>query len=180
MADPSPAAAPTGQEPAEVEGKTPDPGDGAPTEGQEPEERTYSASYVKQLRRENAESRTRLAELEALVKSQEDEKKTELERATERATTAEAKAQAAELRVLRFEIAAEHGLDATAASFLTGTTREEMEHRAEELGKLLKQGTPTGRFDGGARPPAPPEKQSPGEAHNELLLRSMGRLPQSR
>ena len=61
-----------------------------------------------------------------------------------------------------------------AAAFLSGTTREEIELRAEELGSLLGDRRPAAGFDGGARQLAP-EKKSPEQEHNELLLRSMGR-----
>jgi hypothetical protein len=62
-----------------------------------------------------------------------------------------------------------------AAAFLTGTTREEIELRAEELGKLLteKGRPPAGSFDGGARSPVP-EIKSPEEAHQDLLRQALG------
>jgi hypothetical protein len=174
MEEPSPAEPTPGQEPAAGEGQEP-----AGTEGTPPPEgegRTYTESYVKQLRRENASSRSRLAEVEERLQSFEDRDKTELQRLTDAHTAAERKAQAAEERLLRYEVAAERGLGMAAAAFLTGTTREEIELRAEELERLLaEQGRlPTAGFDGGARTPVP-EQKTPEDAHNDLLLRSLGR-----
>ena len=62
-----------------------------------------------------------------------------------------------------------------AATFLTGSSREELELRAEELAKLLAdKGRPVSAgFDGGARQPVP-ETRTPEEAHNDLLLKSLG------
>jgi len=179
MADPSPETAPEGQEPAAPEGQEPAAGAEQQPEGQEPEGgRTYSESYVKQLRRENAGLRNRGTELEESLQEFRDRDKTEMERLTEKAGTSERRAVDAETRLLRYEIAAERGLDLSAAKFLTGSTREEIELRAEELGELLAdKGRPGGAsYDGGARQPVP-ETKTPEEAHNDLLLRSLGHRP---
>ncbi len=177
MADPSPAEQSEGQVPEGREGQAPA-GEEPTSEAQEAPEggRTYTESYVKQLRREAAASRTRLGELEEKLQEYEDRDKTEQQRLAENLTAAERKASAAEERLLRYEIAAERGLGMSAAAFLTGTTREEIELRAEELQRLLdEQGRPApAGFDGGARP-AVPELKSPEEAHQDLLLRSLGR-----
>jgi hypothetical protein len=175
MDEPSPAEQPEGQVPASREGQEPESNDDPqPQEGEHG--RTYSESYVKQLRREAASSRTRLSELEERLQEYEDRDKTEQQRLNDSLTSAERKAHAAEERLLRYEVAAERGLGMAAAAFLSGTTREEIELRAEELERLLaEQGRPaTAGFDGGARPTVP-EQKSPEEAHNELLLRSLGR-----
>ena len=174
MADPSPTDTPEGQKPEVVEGQEPA-GEQAP-EGQEPESRVYSESYVKQLRREASGYRTKLGELEERLTTYEDEKKSESERLAERVTATEQRAHEAETRLLRYEVATEQGLDLQAAAFLTGSTREEIELRAEELAKLLSEkGKPTaGGFDGGARPRAP-DTRTPEEAHNEFLARALGR-----
>jgi DNA repair exonuclease SbcCD ATPase subunit len=175
MADPSPPATPEGQEPAAVEGQEPAEGAGTPPEGQEPEGKNYSQAYVQQLRREAASSRTRQSELEERLQEYEDKDKSELERLSTKTSEAERRATDAESRLLRYEIAAEHGLGMEAAAFLSGSTREEIELRAEELGKLLadKGRPPAGGFDGGARQPVP-EHKTPEEAHNDLLLKSLG------
>src|SRR5262245_36751800 len=174
MADATPAGdVVEGQEPEDVEGQEPG-GEGEP-DAQEGQGRTYTEAYVKQLRREAAGLRTKLVDAEERLQEREDADKSELERATERATAAEQRAADAETRLVRFEVAAEHGLDLDAAKFLTGSTREEIELRAEELGKLLDTAKPTpGGFDGGARKPAP-AKGTPEEEHNRLLLEALGR-----
>jgi hypothetical protein len=178
MADPSPTDVDAPAEPAADEGTKPDQENVDSTAGQEPPEpKTYSEPYVKTLRREASGYRTRLAELEQKLQEFEDRDKSEQEKLVEKTTAAEARAVEAETKLLRYEIAHEHGLDMAAAGFLTGTTREEMEHRAAELVKLLKEkGKQSAGFDGGARQPVP-EKGPPEQEHNEFLLRALGRSP---
>ena len=181
MADPSPNDVADGQEPEGDAGQVPDGEDAQPDPQEGEGGRSYSEAYVKQLRREASSYRTRLAELEERLQEHEDRGKTEQERLTERVTEAERRATDAETKLTRYEVAAASGLDMQAAAFLTGSTREEIELRAEELAKLLadKGRTPPAGFDGGARPPVPDQK-SPEEAHNELLLRSLGRSTERR
>ena len=176
MDEPSPAEPPEGQTPEGREGQEPEQNDDpTPQEGEQG--RTYAESYVKQLRRENASSRTRLSELEEKLQEFEDRDKTELEREKGRADAAETRAAESELRLLRIEVAGERGLPHDAIKFLTGSSREEIELRAEELSTLLadKGRLPTAGFDGGARPTVPEPQKTPEEAHNDLLLRSLGR-----
>jgi tRNA splicing endonuclease len=179
MADPSPTADVDGQEPTDVEGQEPDQENANDPSGQEPPEpKTYSEPYVKTLRREASGYRTRVAELEEKLQEHEDAQKSEHEKLVEKAAAAETRAVEAETRLLRYEVAHEHGLDMAAAGFLTGTTREEIEHRAAELSKLLKERgvKPSAGFDGGARTLVP-EKGPPEQEHNEFLLRALGRSP---
>lgn len=178
MPEAAPAEAAGGQTPADGEGKTPAEGEVTPTEGKPEEGTTYPESYVKQLRREAAANRNKVSELEERLNEIEDRDKSEAEKKSEKLTAAERRAEEAETRLLRVEIARERGLDLDAAAFLTGSTREEIEHRAEELGKLLadKGGKPSTGFDGGARQIVP-ETKKPEEAHNDLLLRSLGMEP---
>jgi hypothetical protein len=184
MADPSPETTAEGQEPQPPQGQAPDQGNEPAPEGsqEEPKEpKTYPESYVRQLRREAAQSRNRLAEFEEKVQEYEERDKTEAQRLSERIETAEKRANDAETKLLRFEIAAERGLDAKAASFLTGTTREELELRAEELETLLgesSKGKPATDFSRGARQPVR-EKGTPEKEHNDLLLRALARQPSS-
>lgn len=187
MADPSPTEPTEDRESEDDTGQMPDTTDqqDAAT-GEEQEEdakkRTYPESYVRQLRREAsgyrtrvAELDTRVAELEGKLQEHEDEGKSEAERLIDKATSAEQRALEAEMRLLRYEIATERGLDMDAARFLTGSTREEVEHRADELVKLLEsRPKQSAGFDGGARLPAPP-KGTPEEEHNDFLLRTLGR-----
>jgi hypothetical protein len=180
MADPSPDDAEVeGQEPEPDEGQEPAQDEDDPGDGQKPEPRTYPEAYVRQLRREAAATRSKLAEVEEKLQEHEDRGKTEQERLGEKLTDAEKRAVDAETRLLRYEVAAERGLDMAAASFLTGTTREELELRAEELEKLLgetSKAKPAASFHGGTRQPVP-EKGPPEKEHNEFLLRTMGRQP---
>ena len=76
-------------------------------EGQEPPER-YDADYVKDLRRSEAASRKKSADLEARIKAQEDEKLGETEKLAKRLAEAEQRAQEAQDRLvtqtLRLEV----------------------------------------------------------------------------
>ena len=181
MADPSPADTDDGAKTATAgEGQEPA-GDEKPA-AEERRGKTYSESYVQQLRREAAETRNKLAEAEEKLQERDDADKTELQKALDRAAKAESERAALETFRDRVEVGAEHGLDAeVSAKFLTGATREEIELRAEELGKLLaeRNAKPTAGFDGGARPRAP-DPTTPEEAHNEFLLRAMGKTPGGR
>jgi thioesterase domain-containing protein len=179
MAEPSPTEPPEGQEPEELEGKKPAVAAEPATEP-EPEAKTYPESYVRQLRAELGTRRK--SEAEALEKLQEieDANKSEHQKAIARAEKAERERDEVMTGLLRHEVAAEHGLEKW-ASFLHGSTREEMEHRAEELtGLLAEQQTPvttrSASFDGGARVPAP-QSGKPEEEHNDFLMRALGRAP---
>jgi hypothetical protein len=167
-AQPEPPA--EGQEPAQE-----------PVEGAKgPEPKTFDEKYVRELRKQAADSRTRAVEAEEKLKEIADREKSESERLTEQATTAKAEAEEAKAKLLRFEIAAERELDLRAAGFLTGTTREEIEARADELVALLAERAepkkPT--LDGGARK-TPEKRGSPEQEHNELLLEALGRGKQT-
>lgn len=180
MPDASPESTAPGPEPDGQQGQEPDADVTPDDDGQTPpaQGKTYPESYVRQLRRETAGYRTRLAEVETRLQEFDDRDKTEGEKLSKRLAESEHRATDAESRLIRYEVAAEHGLDMSATNFLTGTTREEIEASAEALATLLKdkgQGAPPS-FDGGAREPAP-ETKSPEDAHNDFLLRALGRNP---
>lgn len=187
MAEPSPESTAPGPEPDGSQGQEPDPlrnmkaGDLLDDDGQEPpkEGRTYPEAYVRQLRRETAGYRTRLAEVETRLQEVDDREKTETEKLTTRLADSERRATEAEGRLIRYEVASEHGLDMNAANFLTGNTREEVEASAEALAVLLKERSPgvLPSFDGGSREPVPEPGKAPAEAHNDFLLRALGRKP---
>lgn len=143
---------------------------------EEPQGRTYSESYVKQLRNEAASSRNKIGELEEKLQEIADRDKSQQEKLNDQLTAEKARADAHERKSLRYEVAAEHGLDMATAEFLSGTTREEMELQAEKLQQLLAdKGKPTtAGFDGGARTTAP-QRGTPEEEHNKLLLQALGR-----
>ena len=157
-----------------VEGQTPAEESKDEKPGQEPD-KTFDEKYVRGLRREAAEARKRATEAEDKLKELEDRDKTESERLGEKVAETELRAKEAELKVMRFEVAADRGLEMKAAAFLTGTTREELETRADELVELLAdKPKKTPSLDGGARKTAE-KRGTPEEEHNELLLRALGR-----
>jgi hypothetical protein len=80
--------------------------------------------------KENSEAAKRLTELE-------ESQKTEYQRLTDRADAEYRRAQEAEMKLLRHEVAAETGVPATALRFLTGNTREEIEASAKDVLDLI-------------------------------------------
>ena len=78
----------------------------------------------------------RLDELEAANKS-------EVEKANDKASQAEARAAAAESRLLQLEVAAAKGLHPDLATRLTGGSREELEADADALLALVPERTST-------------------------------------
>lgn len=158
--------------------------DTAPAEGDKPAEekvdvevkpqdgKTFDESYVKQLRSEAAKYRTEAQEAKARAQEYEDRDKSELEKLTGKLSKAEQAKADAEARLLRFEIAAEKQIPADALDLLTGTTREELEAKAEKLLELVKsrnESEKTPDFDGGPRDPAP-NKKTPEEQVNDLAI----------
>ena len=71
--------------------------------------------------------------MEARVKSAEDAEKTELERLQGQVSSLEKRAEAAEAKADRFEVAASKGLSLAQARRLVGSTKEELEQDAEEM-----------------------------------------------
>jgi hypothetical protein len=84
-------------------------------------------------------------------------------------------AAAAELKSLRYEVAAEQGVDLSLANRLTGTTREELVADAETLKQLVgsKPRTPVVAPEGGVRTP-PAAQTDPTKAHNDFFLELVG------
>lgn len=141
--DPTPGADPTGP-PAPVAVAPPVAGD---------DTKVFDEEYVKKLRAEAASYRTKAGEFESQLKEFQDRDKTEAEKLAERASKAEQDAAEATTKLLRYEVAAEKGLDAKYAELLTGSTKEDMAKVADRLLELAKPETPS--FDGGPRTPAP-------------------------
>lgn len=125
----------------------------------------WARAALKKANAEAASYRTKVRELEPLAKKArdlEDASKTEIEKAAERLTAAEQRAQEAELRALRLEVAAEKGLTPAQARRLVGTSKEELEADADEL-----LDTFGARGDDGEKPPTPRrpvERLRPGAA----------------
>ena len=95
--------------------------------------------------------------------------KTELEKASERAAQAEAKAAAVQQEAWRASVALDEGLTPTQAKRLVGTTREELLADAQELKKDLQ-------LDGKKPPRASDQKRndtSPAEDENAELVRRL-------
>ena len=94
--------------------------------------------------------RRRLADAEGQLAKIDEEGKTELQKAADRATSAEQKVADLELRALRAEVAAEKGLTPAQAKRLVGATVEELQADADELlasfgPQQNPAGTPAGR-----------------------------------
>lgn len=111
----------------------PDPGeqdsDDKPTPTPTPsggEDLTALKAALKKANKEAEEHRRKLKEIE-------DRDKSEGEKLTDRITAAERRADEAEARALRLEVATAKGLTAGQAKRLAGTTREELEADADEL-----------------------------------------------
>lgn len=81
------------------------------------------------LRKANNEA----AAARAKLKEIEDATKSDSEKLADRASTAEARASAAELHVLKLSVGAEKGLSMKQAGRLVGSTREELEADADEM-----------------------------------------------
>lgn len=101
-----------------------------------------------------------LAEAKDKLRGHEDAGKSELEKLTEKVTAAEQRAAAAEVKLLRSDVAADKGLTPAQAKFLTGSTKEEMEAQADEILKAFPASgatpppskTPTPTLKGGSNP----------------------------
>lgn len=133
-------------------------------------------AQIKELRSEAAASRKARQDLEAKLAEYEDRDKSELEKLTGKLTKAEQRAAEAEGTLLRFQVGAEKGLDPELLPFLTGSSKEELETKADVLlAKVGQKEKPD--FDGGAREPTP-EPKAPLDAHQQFLVEKVfGRPP---
>jgi hypothetical protein len=100
---------------------------------QQPELGDAGQRALREERRKAREAAKERDALQARLKEYEDRDKTEQQRLTESQAAAEQRAQAAELRAARLEVAHEKGLTPAQAKRLVGTTREELEADAEEV-----------------------------------------------
>ncbi|AEI11824.1 hypothetical protein [Cellulomonas gilvus] len=87
------------------------------------------------------------ADLAQLRKEIEDSKKSAEQRAADDLAQAQRDAAAADLRALRYEVAAAKGLDLQLAPRLTGATKAELEADAEALKALIPTTAPTPKPD---------------------------------
>jgi hypothetical protein len=119
---------------------------------------------LKKANEEAAASRLKLKEIE-------DRDKSDSEKLSERAATAERRAEEAEARALRLEVAAAKGLTPGQAKRLAGSTLEELEADADELladfapttgeSEPPLGGRPKERLRGGGSPAEEPEETDP-------------------
>jgi hypothetical protein len=133
----------TGNKPDGADG-----GDGKDLAAEVEKWKTMSRRH-EQRAKENAAAAQRLKELE-------DADKSETERLMEASKAAEKRAEEAEAKALRYEVAADKNVPAKLARFLTGSTREELEAAADELieatggnGKEPGTGESSGETGGG-------------------------------
>lgn len=165
-----PSSPPTpGQEPGPGQEPTP-----SPTTPETPpaEPKTFDETYVKQLRTEAADWRTKAQAAETKVREFEDKDKSETERLaaqvqreSETRTAAERERDELRSRLDRIEIASQAGLDSFWADRLQGTSREELEADAKRIKEREgDNGRRGGDWDGGPRggtPPALPDDADP-------------------
>lgn len=146
-----------------------------PPEGA-PEEPFDEARAQAKIRKANAEAQALRARLKAAeakaakLDELENANKSEQQRAIEAREAAEKRAEAAEQRLLRLEIAAEKGLTPAQAKRLVGSTREELEADADELLETFAAPPraaeavprrPRARLKAGGAEEEPPEEKDP-------------------
>lgn len=156
---PDPPAAPPADPPADPPPADPPPGD-PPTPTAEDVVKNPQAliDALGATRDENRRFARRLKDYERSERERSDAAKTELERATDRATAAEASLAARELDNLRLEVALEELLGdnpgikmaMNLAPRLRGATREELQQDASQVRQLM------GQTGSGTPPPTPP------------------------
>lgn len=135
----------------------------------------WARDQIAKARKEAAGYRAKLREAEPLAQKArelQESQKTESEKLTERLTGAEKRAQEAELRALRLEVAADKGLTPAQARRLVGTSKEELEEDADDLLSSFGAkndtkptpkvpGRPKEKLRGGGDPDEPVEETDP-------------------
>ena len=99
-----------------------------------------------------------LEEMSAKLQKYEDAKKSDLDKLTERATTAEKSAADAQAELLRYRVARDKKIPAEWVDRLRGSTQEDLEADADSLLEALgtQQQRQTPNYDGGVRQTAKP------------------------
>lgn len=163
--------------------EAPEAPDGAAPEPKVDDLPEWARESLKKANAEAAAYRKKVRDLEPLAKRAkelEDASKSDIERATEALTVAEKRAQEAELKALKLEVAAEKGLNASQARRLVGTTKEELEADADDLIDTFRSDEetvadaprkPRERLRPGATPPEEPEKNDPYKRAREAMKR---------
>lgn len=143
----------------DVEGDDDPPADGSDTGGDvgDDDEPLGEAGKkaLERERRARREAEARLREVEAKLEEHEGEKKSDVERATDRIATLERELAETRREALRLEVAMAKGLTAAQARRLAGNTREELEADADELLELFggRTGGSSATGDDDRRPP---------------------------
>lgn len=156
-----PAAAPTAAVPAPPPASSTPPATG--DQGDQLGEGGKKAIQAERDARAKAE-----ADLKALRQEIEDSKKTAEQKAADAIQAAQATANDATSKALRYEVAAAKGLDLSLAARLTGSTKEELEADADALMALIPKAPD-------AALPAPPNgptvpSQQPGGAQTPAMV----------
>ena len=110
------------------------------------EERTFSADYVEELRKENAKWRTQLRETEAQLKerqeqdlAQKEDFKSLAEQRAEELRQLKAEMHQRDIQQLKLATIQKLGLPADAMEFLTGDTEEVIQAQAEKFKSLIPE-----------------------------------------
>lgn len=157
-------------------GEDPPPGNGSDTEPDDLQAEIDKWKRHSRMWEERAKANSKAAER---LQELEDAEKTEIERVTARAETAERERDAAVARAERYEVAAEVGLPLDLAGRIQGSTRDELVEDANQLKQLVgapseppQPGKPKPDKSQGARPGDPPD---PWEEGRERAARRYGK-----
>lgn len=160
----------------------PKPDPSKPPEGQDvdalPE---WARTAIGKANSEAARYRTQVRDLEPLVQKARDAdeaSKTEVQRAADKTTAAERRAENAEKDLLRLKVGVAKGLNADQLEFLTGDTEDELGQRADKLLALSAASRPsplTNRPGEQLRAGSDPSRADAGPDMNALIRRQLGR-----
>lgn len=136
---------------------------------------TFSREYVESLRAEAAKNRKEAQEARTKAQEYEDRDKSEAQKAADKAAREAKRADSAEAKLLRFEVASAKKVPSEAMDLLTATTREDLEAQADTVLKIAAAKR-TADFDGGPRQ-TPDKELTPEQEHAHDLLKIFGREP---
>jgi hypothetical protein len=162
----------SGESAASGNGSTPKAGAGLSIEGFSPE----AQDYIKRLRAEAASHRNDLKSEREKREALETASMSEQEKRDKALKDAESKAAQSDLKLLRFQVAADKELPLKMAERLKGSTKEELEADADALKEEFGltggggQAPAHGGFDGGVRRPV-----TKPNSMNGLIRESVGR-----
>jgi len=167
---------PEGQEMAAPEGVVKDTGTADKTDAKEFKPIASQEDLDRIVQNRVARERAKFGDYDDLQKKAsefdklQESQKTEIQKVSDRATHHETRANDAELRALRLEVAIEKGLTATQAKRLVGKTKDELSADADELVGSFKpasnegakpSGLPKERVRGGSDPTEDAEEMDP-------------------